>query len=123
MTHELTGDAVYLSTIDTTTLNKSSSLCIPITLDNTKVMFKVDTGAEVTVTSQEMYKLLGRFTKPLEKPSKKLYVPACQPLNSLGQFSAKLTHGQNTSTGSFFVVKGLKSNLLEFPAISSLKLI
>ena len=72
----------------------------PHSLDNTKVMFKVDTGAEVTVISQETHKSLGRFTKPLEKPSKKLYGPARQPHNSLGQFSAKLTHGQNTSTGN-----------------------
>ena len=114
MPHEKTEDAVYLSTVDTATLNKSSSWCIPTTQDNTKVMFTVDTGAEVTVISQETYKSLRRFTKPLEKPSKKLCGPARQPLNSLGQFSYKLTYGQNTSTGSVFVVKGLKSDLLGF---------
>ena len=81
VTHVITEDAVYLSTVDTATLHKSS-WCIPITLDNTKVMFKVDTGAEVIVISQETYKSLGRFAKPLEKPSKKLYGPACQPINS-----------------------------------------
>ena len=97
VTHVYTEDAGYLSTVETAFLNKSSSWCIPITLDNTNVMFKVDTGAEITDISQEAHKSLGRFAKLLEKPSKKLYGPACQPLNSLGQFSAKLTHGQNTS--------------------------
>ena len=69
VTHTLTEDAVYLSTVDTATLNKLSSWCIPITLDNTKVMFKVGTGADVTVITQKIagkvYKILGEAIKEI----------------------------------------------------------
>ena len=58
----------------------------------------------------------------MEKPSKKLYGLAC-PFNSLGQFSAKLTLVRTCKQGFFFVLKGLKSALLGFSTISSLKLI
>ena len=75
------------------------------------------------VISQEIYESLGRPNQTLEKSSNILYAPTRQPLDMLGQFFAKLTHGSNTFIENAFMVKGHKCNLLGFPAISAMDLI
>ena len=61
---------------------------------------KMDTGAEVTVISESVYKTL-TDTK-LEKPSMNLYGPAHQllPGSSFGQFTGTLTHNNTTAAVS-----------------------
>ena len=83
--------------------------------------FKMDTGAQVTAISEQTYKRLQLGT--LKKPSKILVGPARQSLETLGQVSARLTHGKLTTKQTLFVVKGLRQNLLGLPAITSLHLI
>ena len=55
------------------------------------VSFKLDTGAQVTVITEETYNLLS--PSPLKKPSKILYGPVRQNLETIGQFSAKVAVG------------------------------
>ena len=80
--------------------------------------FKMDTAAKVMAISEQTYKL-----GTLKKSSKILVGPAHQSLETLGQVSAHLTHGQLTTKQTLFVVKGLHQNLLGLPAITSLHLI
>ena len=86
-----------------------------------EIPFKLDTGAEVTAISEETYRTLG--AKPLEKSSKVLYGPTCQSLTVLGQFTGTLRHQDRSSSQTIFVVRGLKTNLLGLPAITSLQLL
>ena len=85
------------------------------------MVFKIDTGAEVSAISKEVFKEL-RGLK-LHKPSRILYGPAQQTLKVLGQFKTTLSHKKNTSQETVFVVQGLQRNLLGLPAIKALKLV
>ena len=60
--------------------------------------------------------------KNLKEPSRLLYGPGRQPLNVLGQFTERLHYKQKSSLQKIFVVKGLRTNLLCLPAITSLDL-
>ena len=82
-----------ISQISVSSSNRATSNCYTLYSRQNTEVFKVDTGTEVTVISQEIYESLGGPKQTLEKSSKKLYGPACQPLDMLGQFIAKLIHG------------------------------
>ena len=102
-------------------VTQKSSWSITLQLGRKDVSFKLDTGAEVTAISDSLYKLLGRIK--LQKPSKILHGPARQTLDVLGQFTETLTYKNKSVSQAVFVVRGLKCNLLGFPAITSLQLL
>ena len=54
----------------------------------------MDTGAEVTAISAEIFKRLGGDT--LDQSTKKLCGPSRQPLQVLGKFEGSLRHGTKT---------------------------
>ena len=85
-----------------------------------KILFKLDTGAEVTAISEKTYQELGE--PELHTPEKALFGPSRQPLKVEGQFRGTLTHNHRSSIQPVFVVKGLKTNLLGLPAITALHL-
>ena len=60
-----------------------------------------------------------------QKATRLLRGPAGEPLKVLGQFVKKITHTKTKSLSSemIYIIQGLKSNLLEFPAIQNLHLI
>ena len=91
-----------------------SSWITEILLNKLKVSFKLDTGAEVTATSDNTYRWLG--LPELQKLSKVLYSPAKWTLNFVEQFTTTLEHERNTSQQVVFVIKGLRNNLLDLPA-------
>ena len=71
--------------------------------------------------SQESWQLLG---KPLLSTcDKQPFGPARNPLQVLGQYKGHLSYKGRASTQQVFVVKGLKNNLLGFPAITALNLV
>ena len=84
-------------------------------------VFKLDTGAEVSAISEELYDQLGK--PPLRLPSKVLYGPSQQPLSVLGEFDASLCHMDNSACQTLYVIKGLRTNLMGLPAITALNLI
>ena len=100
---------------------QESSWTITLGVENKDIPFKLDTGAEVTAISDTAYQSLNGIK--LRKPTKVLYGPARQPMNVLGQFTATLNHKNKLSQQTLFVVHGLKTNLLGFPAITSLNLL
>ena len=111
-------DITFLNTIDSAednTWNKT------ILVEGKQVCFKLDTGAEATVLSEEVMELLG--VKQLKKPTKELCGPDQKPLEVLGELYVNLSHKGTTVRQPVFVVKQLKKNLLGLPAIRALNLL
>ena len=92
-----------------------------VTLNQTHVKFKLDTGAEVTAISEATFHTLND-TK-LRRPSKALYGPAKTPLNVLGMFTGTFKNKNASCKLHVYVVKDLKTNLLGLPAITALNLV
>ena len=109
-------DTIFLGALD----SGQSSWKVEAKVNGHPISFKLDTGAEVTAMSEQDYRTLGAI--PLKPSTLALYGPAQQALNVKGQFRGKLAIGQKTSTETIYVIRGLKTNLLGLPAITSLKL-
>ena len=92
-----------------------------VTLNQTHVKFKLDTGAEVTAISETTFHTL-TVTK-LRRPSKALYGPAKTPLKVLGMFTGTFKNNTASCKLHVYVVKDLKTNLLGLPAITALNLV
>ena len=75
----------------------------------------------MTAVLEEVYQSLGQGN--LQRSSKALYGPACQTLEVLGQFTGELKHQEQVTSQTIFVVQGLKTSLLELPAITALQLL
>ena len=110
-------DGAYLDTI---TSGQQTAWRVKIRVGSQDTTFKIDTGAEVTAVSEESFRKLKG--KDLKEPSRLLYGPGRQPLNVLGHFTESLHYKQKSSVQKIFVVKGLRTNLLGLPAITSLDL-
>ena len=80
----------------------------------------MDTGAEVTVVSEETHRILG--SPHLEEPSKVLYGPGHKPLSVRGKFISTLAYKERAVQQPVYVVKGLQKDLLGLPAITGLNL-
>ena len=117
-TDELSLDSAFL---DAMTSASQNSWNTNVLLEKTSVNFKLDTGAEVTAITEETFKQLNGIT--MNKPSKSLHGPARQSLNVLGQFTGQLSYKGKSSSQAIYVIRGLKTNLLGLPAITSLQLV
>lgn len=90
-------------------------------LGYTPVKFKIDTGADVTVISEEIYKHSG--LEKLRRATKKLFGPGQAKLSVTG-VTGNLTTGNGKQTRQdIYVVANLKEPLLGKPAIEALNLI
>ena len=74
-------DTAFLGAVEP----QSSAWFITLTLNGHDTHFKIDTGAEVTAISEEMYEQIQ--APETSAPTKTLYGPSRQPLRTLGQFS------------------------------------
>ena len=77
--------------------------------------FKLDTGAEVTAISKSVFRTLPQVK--LRPTNRALYGPNRKPLSVLGQFEGTLSHSDQTSLQTVYVVKGLGNNLLRLLTI------
>jgi len=93
---------------------------IPIAVNGTEVLFKVDTGADVSVIPESEVKKL-KVTMNVTK--KVLTGPCKSQLNVCGSFRAKLNTGNKTAEQVIYVVKGLRFPLLGRPAIEALNIV
>ena len=117
-------EGINLDTAFLNTVNEEKTSCwnVKVAICGKDIDFKLDTGAEVTAVSDQSYHCL--IGKPkLELPSKVLYGPSRNPLNVLGHFKTKLYHKNTIVEQQVYVIKGLKSNLLGFPAFVALNLV
>ena len=106
--------------LDTMSSDRRNVWIAHITINGTRLPFKLDTGAEVTAVSKEAWEMLER---PALQPSRQqLFGPAQHPLEVMGQFRCHLTHGGKEAHQQVFVVTNLQTNLLGLPAITALQL-
>ena len=117
LTESVTEEPIFLGAISE---EQNSPWQISILVENKPVQFKLDTGAQVTAITERTYSTLGASS--LKKPSKILYGPARQRLDTIGQFTTRLHHGTKVAKQTVFVVRGLQQNLLGLPAITELQL-
>ena len=102
-------------------LDRNKQWLSTVELNQIKVTFKLDTGAESTAISAETFQKLRNVS--LCEPTKVLRGPANSHLSVMGQFSGKLSYKQSKCQEEIFVIKGLQHNLLGLPAIKALALI
>ena len=95
---------------------------VQIAISDNVVIFKVDTGAEVTVLSDTTWKILN-LSELLQNPEISLCGPDSAALKVLGKAVLTLTHNGRQCTQPVFIVKNSKNNLLGLPAIKALDLL
>ena len=95
---------------------------VDLTLNSSFVRFKVDTGADVMVIPESVYKNL-KPTPTLIRSSKTLFGPTHTPLPALGCFMGVIKRGEESSSQEIFVVDGARPALLGHPAIDTLKIV
>ena len=108
-------DMVYLNTIGA---GQATTWNCTISVNGHEVPFKVDTGAEVTVISEDLWTSLP--LSKLKPPTKRLHGPDSKPLKVTGELCATLQYRGRKCTQPIFVVKRLQHNLLGLPAIQAL---
>ncbi|PFX21652.1 Transposon Ty3-I Gag-Pol polyprotein [Stylophora pistillata] len=90
-------------------------------IGNSEVHFKIDTGADVTVIPEEVFRKcnLGK----LRYTSKRLFGADHKGLCVIGTIRDTLSLGEKCVTEDIYVVKGLKEPILGQPAIQKLNLL
>lgn len=84
-------------------------------------VFKIDTGADVTVLSEDVFQ---NWEFPeLERAKKVLQGPGLTPITVKGKFTATIKSDSKSTTQEVYVVPGLKFSLLGRPAIQALGLV
>ena len=89
-------------------------------VNGARVQFKLDTGADVTVVPEDVYK---KLKVKLQSTSKVLTGPSQQNLDVLGSFHAVISNGKRETNQVVYVVKGLRCPLLGRPAIEALDVV
>lgn len=108
-------DMVYLNTIGA---DQATEWKCTIRVNGHEVPFKVDTGAEVTMISEDLWTSLP--LNELKPPTKRLHGPDSKPLEVTGELCATLQYRGRQCIQPIFVVKHLQHNLLGLPAIQAL---
>ena len=93
---------------------------IPIKVNGTEVLFKVDTGADVSVIPESDVKKLNVTVK---RTNKVLTGPCKNQLSVCGSFGAKLNTGNKSADQVIDVVQGLRFPFLGRPAIEALNIV
>jgi len=93
---------------------------VSLYLNNTKLEFKIDTGAEVTVIPESV---ATPYQSLLQTTSRRLQGPGKTQLEVCGQFTGTLKKDTQVVEEEIYVVKDLHMPLLGLPAITSLNLV
>ena len=120
-TEEFTMESMESAYLDTVMGDPKTPWMTTVELENTKIDFKLDTGAGVTAINKQTYRRLRKVA--LSATSRHLYGPARQRLEVLGYFRGHMKGEQHSAETDIYVVRGLQSNLLGLPAIVSLELV
>ncbi|XP_028514411.1 uncharacterized protein K02A2.6 [Exaiptasia diaphana] len=90
-----------------------------VKVNNVVIDFKLDSGADVTVIGDEMYKtLLSSYS--LRDTNKRLYGPCRTHMKCLGTIDATLELNGKTTKGEIYVIKDLETPLLSRAASTAL---
>ena len=101
--------------------NNPTAWAVTLQLNGSPSTFLIDTGAEVTVISEDTHDSLGNPT--LSPPPRSLKGPSNHTLPVKGFFSALLKCDHNETRQDVYVVKRLHQQLLGRPAIVALGLV
>ncbi len=112
-------DTSYLTAV--TEGSASTSWNATVTVNGRDFSFKLDTGAEVTVISEQAFQVLDKTE--LQSSTKRLCGPDKRSLDVLGEISASLAYKDRNCAHPVYVVKNLQQSLLGLPAIQSLALL
>ena len=93
---------------------------VQATLDGVPVVFKIDTGADVTVIPESKF---GNITTKLQPTGARLRGPRDNVLRVRGKFTARLQYRQRSSQQEVYVVRDVERALLGLPPIESLQLL
>ena len=117
-------DFVFLNTIEGNGNSKDigTSWNVVITIANTQISFKVDTGAEVTAMSESAWLNLQNPFQ-LGKTKQKIYGPDHLTLDVVGVADLPMSFKGNTCTQPVFIIRNLRNNLLGLPAIKLLQIL
>ena len=110
-------ESAFLDAIEDT---RATTWTTTVKLNMVDVLFKLDTGAEVSAITVETYQ---KLNVKLAKPLKTLYGPSQATLTVDGQFEGKLEHQGKQTIQLVYVIQNLKRNLLGLPAIEALNLV
>ena len=115
-------DTIYLNTIGDIDSVAGNTWLEKVRINDTEVMLKIDTGAEVTVITEDMLASLD-CKDLLQKPNRVLCGPDGNRLQVVGQLDVKLTFKNRVTSQTVYVLRKLKQSLLGLPAIRELSLI
>ena len=111
-------ETAYLDTPEGQKPTQNSWTC-PIEVNGKAILFKIDTGAEVSAVTEQTFNSISPSIQ-LRKPSKVLHGP---PLDTLGSTTVSLVHNDKSTTQDVFVIPQLTHNLLGLSAITALDLV
>ena len=110
--------------IGNVTQNRNPSWEVAVTVENQLINFRVDTGADVTVISEEEYKRRFKGRVVLHETDRKLFGPGKSALKVMGEFRADMMYkGRKQTRQNIFVLEGQQQALLGLPAIQALGVI
>jgi len=92
-----------------------------ISVEGEDVVFKLDTGAEVTAISNETYQIC--HEPPIETTTRPVFGPAQQKLPVVGTARVKLEYRGVSTEQQVYAIEDLKVNLLGLPAIRKLNIV
>ena len=120
---EYDGTEIFLGEISDVT-DQQKAWATQVTVNGKSIKFKLDSGADVSVISSELYKAISKDQQsPLKKTNKKLYGPCRYELLCKGKFSALLMHRGKSCVEEIYVIDNLEQPLLSRPACCALGII
>ena len=100
---------------------KNNTWAVTLCLEGKPVTLTIDTGAEVTVISEETWRAIDYL--PLTQAMRSLTGPDSRQIHSKGKFSRTLSLHERSARDEIYVISGLSKALLGRPAINQLNLV
>ncbi len=119
---ESQGDA-FLGSVEEQSGNNGDPRTTTLRLEGKLVNLHIDTGAEVTVISEQVWREIGQPQLTPSPSDRTLRGPDSHILPAEGKFTGSLKSGSKETAEEIYVVRGLTKPLLGRPAIKQLHLI
>ena len=111
----------FLGAIETKSTAPNKSWTVPILLNGISCDFKIDTGADVIVNAETIFKQLKSVV--LQPCMLSLSGPCQNNLTVSGQFQGTLKHGPLEAQQDIFVIQYLHKPLLGLTVVQALQLV
>ena len=118
--NDLYSDTIYLDAINNA---DEKQWLVTVLVESNSVIFKVDTGAEVTALLERTFQSFTNPVPKLQKSTQTLRGPNHSPLEVISKVTMTLTYNGKSCNHKVFVIRHLQNNLLGLPAIKALAVI